>query len=411
MAHLSFFLRGLMAGGVERVMLNLAAAMAARGHRIDLVVGRLHGPFVDQIPPTVRVIDLKTRSAYQALPIVARLGDEAWPAARMLLTPHAHSILGAVPKLAQYLARERPDALLAGIEWPNIAAVLARRLAGGSTRIVLGVHDMLSQRVAQANLLQRVSVVPPLVRHYYPQADAIVAVSNGVAIDTAQITGLPPATITTIYNPVITPAIATLAEQPADHAWFSDGGPPIIVAAGRLKPEKDFITLLHAFDRVRRQRPARLLILGEGWQRPVLHALIRRLRLHALVDMPGFVANPFAFMARARLFVLSSRHEGFANVIPEAMACGCPVVSTDCPSGPGEILDGGRFGTLAAVGDPAALAAAILATWDAAPARAILRARAAEFSVERATDQYLKVMLPSATSALSMVQVSEPEID
>ena len=144
-----------MAGGVERVMLNLAGEMVARGHRIDLVVGRLHGPFVDQIPPAVRVIDLKTSTVYQALASVPQLGDEAWPALRMLLTPHAHWILGAVPKLAQYLRRERPDALLAGIEWPNIAAVLARRLAGGSTRIVLGVHDMLSQRVRHAHLLQR----------------------------------------------------------------------------------------------------------------------------------------------------------------------------------------------------------------------------------------------------------------
>ena len=394
MAHLSFFLRGLMAGGVERVMLNLAGEMVARGHRIDLVVGRLHGPFVDQIPPAVRVIDLKTSTVYQALASVPQLGDEAWPALRMLLTPHAHWILGAVPKLAQYLRRERPDALLAGIEWPNIAAVLARRLAGGSTRIVLGVHDMLSQRVRHTHLLQRVSVVPPLVRHYYPQADAIVAVSRGAAADTAQITQLPFARIATIYNPVVSGRIAALAQEPAAHPWFSDGGAPIILAAGRLKPEKDFVNLLQAFDRVRQLRPARLVILGEGWQRPMLHALVRRLGLRKHVDLPGFLANPFACMARARLFVLSSRHEGFANVIPEALACGCPVVSTDCPSGPGEILDGGRFGTLVPVGDAAALAGAILAAWDIVPERDRLRERANEFSIARAATRYLEVMLP-----------------
>ncbi len=396
MAHLSFFLRGLMAGGVERVMLNLAGEMAARGHRIDLLVGRLDGPFIKQIPPTVRVIDLKTSNAYQALTVVPQLGDEAWPAVRMLLTPHAHWILGAVTKLAEYLRRERPEALLAGIEWPNIAALLARRLAGGRTRIVLGVHDMLSQRVLHAHLLQRVSVVPPLVRHYYRQADAIVAVSRGAAADTAQIAGLPLATITTIYNPVVSDAIAALAQAPAAHPWFSDGGAPIILAAGRLKPEKDFINLLQAFDRVRKVRPARLVILGEGWQRPILHALVRRLGLRAYVDLPGFLANPFACMARARLFVLSSRHEGFANVIPEALSCGCPVVSTDCPSGPGEILDGGRFGTLVPVGDATALAAAILAAWDIVPERDRLRERASEFSVARATDRYLEVMQPTA---------------
>jgi glycosyltransferase involved in cell wall biosynthesis len=384
-----------MSGGVERVMLNLAGAMAARGHRIDLVVGELHGPFVAQIPAAVRVIDLNTRSVLQALPALPRLGSEAWPATRMLMLPHAHSILGAVPKLARYLAAERPTALLAGIEWPNITALLARRLAGCETRIVIGVHDMLSARVATASFWQRVSVVPPLVRHYYPQADAIVAVSNGVAADTATMAALAPERITTIYNPVTTPAMGALAAETAAHPWFNDGGAPVILAAGRLKPEKDFVTLIDAFALLRKRRAARLVILGDGWQRPFLTAHVRRLGLGEVVDMPGFLANPFACMARARLFVLSSRHEGFANVVAEALHSGCPVVSTNCPSGPGEILDGGLYGTLTAVGDATALATAIDAVWDVTPDRERLRARALDFSVERATARYLDVMLGS----------------
>lgn len=394
--HVAFFLRALMAGGVERVMINLAGAMAARGYQVDLVVGRLHGPFVTQIPNNVRVIDLRTRCVYQALPVIPKMGSDALRTALTLCMPHSHWILGAVPRLAEYLRNERPHALLSGIEWPNIAAILARRLACIDTRLVIGVHDILSARVAHAHVFQRVRAAPALVRRYYPQADAIVAVSKSAASDTVRTAAVPPERVTTIYNPVVDARIPLSAQQMPAHPWFYDDEPPIVLAAGRLKPEKDFPSLLRAFALVRAVRPARLVILGEGWQRPFLRALVRRLGLVADVSMPGFVANPFAYMARARLFVISSLHEGFANVIPEALACGCPVISTNCPGGPSEILENGNIGTLVPVGDAAAMAAAILQALDTAPDRERLRRRAADFSIDTATDQYLDIMLPQS---------------
>jgi len=170
------------------------------------------------------------------------------------------------------------------------------------------------------------------------------------------------------------------------------------LGVGRLDPQKDFPTLIRAFARVRAQRPARLIVLGaEGHERhskyvAELKALPARLGIADDVDLPGFRHNPFAFMSRAAVFVLSSIYEGLGNVLIEALACGTPVVSTDCPSGPAEILEGGRFGALVPVGDDAAMAAAIAATLDRPPAAATLRERARMFSVERAVDRYLDLM-------------------
>jgi glycosyltransferase involved in cell wall biosynthesis len=165
-----------------------------------------------------------------------------------------------------------------------------------------------------------------------------------------------------------------------------------LLGVGRLEPQKDFALLLRAFARIRRERAARLLILGEGRERPRLTQLAKALGVADSVDLPGFVPNPYAHMTRANLFVLSSRYEGLGNVVIEALACGCPVVSTDCPSGPAEVLDRGRYGRLVPVGDPAALAQAILAALEEPVDRARLRGRAAQFSVERAARRYLELM-------------------
>ena len=178
-----------------------------------------------------------------------------------------------------------------------------------------------------------------------------------------------------------------------DHPWFAPGSPPVVLGIGRLTTQKDFPTLLKAFAQVRAVRKARLMILGEGRDRQALEVLARELGVASDVDLPGFVLNPFPYMVRASLLVLSSAWEGLPGVLIEAMACGCPVVSTDCPSGPSEILDGGAYGPLVPVGDDGALAKAILSVLEMPPDPERLRARAALFSVERATDQYLQVLL------------------
>ena len=199
--------------------------------------------------------------------------------------------------------------------------------------------------------------------------------------------------IHTIYNPVVSTGLARKALESAGHLWLDEPECPVVLAIGRLKKVKGFATLLRAFARLLAVRPSRLIVLGEGRLRPSLVSLAKELRIAEHVDFPGFVANPYAFLAKADLFVLSSRHEALPTVLIEAMACGCPVVSTDCPFGPREILEGGRLGPLVPVGDPKPLADAMARTLGDPPEPDALRARASFFSVERAVDQYEELLL------------------
>jgi glycosyltransferase involved in cell wall biosynthesis len=197
--------------------------------------------------------------------------------------------------------------------------------------------------------------------------------------------------MTTIYNPVVDYRLVTMAQASPSHPWLLSRQVPVILAAGRLVPQKDFTTLIQAFARVRRERPARLLILGDGEQRDALLALAAECGVRDDVDLPGFDPNPFAAMRAASAFVLSSRYEGLPGVLIQAMACGARVVSTDCPSGPREVLEGGRWGTLVPVGDVAALATAVAATLDD-PHPPDVRVRTAAFSEEQAVERYARVL-------------------
>ena len=281
----------------------------------------------------------------------------------------------------------------------NLIAIQARALAGVPTRLVLTEHNTLSRRVATARSANY-RHIPPLVARQYPRAEAIVGVSRGVADDLARQSGLPRERISVIYNPVVPHDVLARTTPPPSHPWLQAGEVPVVLGVGSLVPQKDFPTLLRAFARVRRSRPARLVILGEATddaatprRRDELRRLAAELGVAQDLDLPGYVDDPYPWMARASVFVLSSTYEGFGNVLPEAMACGCPVVSTDCPSGPEEILDGGRYGRLVPVGDDRALGEAIVATLDDPPAPEALRRRAARFSVEGAIDQYERLIV------------------
>lgn len=356
-------------------MLTLARGFAERGHSVDLVVVRPQGPFAAQTPRLVRLVALDPVSA--RLPVLRRYRG-LW-------------VIAAAPALASYLRRIRPDVLLSTSNPANLAALWARRLARCDLPVVVTVNVNLSAATGPKQALWG-GWLRALARRSYPAADAVIAISRGVAADLAQATRVPADRITTVYNPVDLAEIERRAREPVDHAWLSGGGAPIVLAVGKLKRQKDFATLLRAFQRLRAARPARLVILGEGEERRPLEDLARELGVGDDVALPGFVENPFAWMARASVFALSSAWEGFSNVVLEALACGCPVVSSDCPSGPAEILAGGEFGTLVPPGDAEALAAALLAALDRPPDRARLRARAQAFSVGAAVDGYLNVL-------------------
>jgi len=390
--HIALFVRSFEgSGGAERVLLNLGCGLVAQGHRVDLVMARYSGHFLDQIPPEIRVVDLKVNSARDSLRAVHRLGRDAWFWIKMVLAKNPHYVLGALPGVADYLQREQPDALIASMDYPNAVAVMARKLALVQSKVILTVHCTLSEEIARSRK-PRVKAQVKVDRRFYPLADAVVTVSQGVADDLVETLNLPSECFTTIYNPVVTEHLFRQASEPLSHPWFSGNGPPVLLAVGGFKPSKDHATLLKAFALVRKERPVRLLLLGEGKLRESLNRQAEGLGISADLDMPGFVDNPFQYMGQATLFVLSSVFEGLPTVLIEALACGCQVVSTDCPSGPREILDNGRYGTLVPMNDERAMAEAIKQTLDAPRDKAELVARGKVFSREKATEGYLELI-------------------
>jgi glycosyltransferase involved in cell wall biosynthesis len=359
---IAIFIRSLYEGGAERVMLNLARGFMQQELSVDLVLVKAEGAYLTQVPPGIRLIDLKAQSKPSIL-----------------------------PKLVKYLRQERPTSLLAALHYPCEIALLAKRLAGVSTRVVVSEHNNLSQ---EAKRIKQTSVrlSPFAARLFYPWADGIVAVSQGVAKDLATVTALPSARIQVIYNPVVVPEMFTKAKEPVDHPWFQPGQPPVILGVGRLFPQKDFLTLIRAFATVRNVRPARLVILGSGGpDEAKLNALIRDLDLEEEVALLGYVPNPYAYMARSSVFVLSSAWEGFGNVLVEAMAVGTEIVSTDCPSGPAEILAQGKYGTLTPVGDSQAMAEAILKTLSGSPKK-VESSWLDQFTIETCAQKYLHAL-------------------
>jgi glycosyltransferase involved in cell wall biosynthesis len=222
-------------------------------------------------------------------------------------------------------------------------------------------------------------------------ADGAVAISKGVGDDLVAKAGVDPRTLAVIYNPVDVEAVGREAEHDPGHPWLNDAV-PVVLGVGRLTYQKDFATLLKAFAHLRQTRPARLIILGEGEDRASLTQLAARLGISEDVDFPGYKTNRLGYIARAKVFALSSRWEGFGNVLVEALACGVPVVSTDCPSGPREILDAGAFGALVPVGDDRAMATALADALDHPPPAERQRARAAVFAPEAIAAQYAKAL-------------------
>ncbi|MBW4575412.1 MAG: glycosyltransferase [Aphanothece sp. CMT-3BRIN-NPC111] len=361
--RVALFLRYLGGGGAEAAMANLARGFAQQELNVDFVLSQAGGPHQWKVPPDVRIVDLGSSNNFASLKALMR-----------------------------YLRQEQPVALLSALHFNNEIAVAAKRLSGVSTRVVVCEQNTLSLRSRnETRLVKRQT--PLLARLFYPWADGVVAISQGVAKDLTQVTGLPLDSIRVIYNPAITPELAEKAKAPVDHPWFAAGEPRVILGVGKLEPQKDFPTLIRAFAQVRQVQPVRLMILGWGPEpdRLQLEALVQELGLEDDVALPGYVNNPYAYMARAAVFALSSRWEGFGNVIVEAMVVGTPVVSTNCESGPAEILDNGKYGSLVPVGDSQALAEAILKVL-AGETKHVEPDWLNQFSLEAITQQYLDVL-------------------
>ena len=358
---ITFFMDALHGGGAEKAVVNLLKGLAQRDEfDLDLVLATKEGPYLNQVPHKVRIIDLQAGRAVMAtLPLI------------------------------NYLKQNRPWALIGNMGHVNVVATMAKELARIQTRLILVVHNTIS---ANRGLPKRAKLVHFLMKWLYPRADGVAGVSVGVARDLEEQLGWERGTVKVLNNPVVNEELITQSEAGLEHPWFLPGEPPVFLAVGRLSPQKDFPNLLDAFFQLRNQREARLIILGEGSERAKLETIIAESNLQNDVLLPGFVKNPYAYMKRSSCFVLSSRQEGLPTVLIEAMACGCPVVATNCPSGPDEILDGGTYGSLVPIENSQALATAMLEALEHPPQAELLKERANEYSTEKVVTTYLSLL-------------------
>ena len=357
---IAIFLTDLGGGGAQKVMLNLADGFIDRDLAVDLVLVSKTGAYVSQINPRVNLIDLQGKSLSRSLPLLIR-----------------------------YLKQEQPSVLLSALEDTNIVAIFAKWLANTATKVTVTVHNTLSKEPIHTESLKR-KFIFYLIPWLYLLADNVVAVSHGVAKDLIKL-GLSKHKINAIYNPIVTPKLNVKLQQSLEHPWFSSDQPPVILGVGRFNIQKDFPTLIRAFAEIRKQISAKLIILGEGEEKSNFESLINKLGVTQDVLLPGFVQNPYVYMKQANIVVLSSAWEGFGNVLVEAMAAGTPVVSTDCPYGPAEILADGKYGKLVSVGDVNGMAKAIYQTLNEVPNTDKLTCRAFEFSQEKAVTKYIKL--------------------
>lgn len=367
MRPIALMIPRLHGGGAERMMLQLAGGLARLGYRVDLVVAVLKGPYTAELPANVRIINLGLRRRPY----------------RLALIP-----------LVVYLLRTRPAVLITALFEADILALLATLPWRWLTPVVLTFR---ADPGPQPDANYRSRIRWEIRRRVYPLAKGYIAISEGVRQAYILGMGLPPQRLITVYNPTLRPEISQLAAQPLDHPWFAAGQPPVILGVGRLETQKRFDLLIGALARVRRSREARLVILGQGPLLDDLKKLAAELGVEEAVDFPGFDLNPFRYMRRAAVLALSSDGEGLANVLVEALYCELPVVSTDCPSGPKEVLQGGRWGQLVAPGDVNGLAQAL----ETALSRGriihqddpgALEAHLRQFTVQYATQAYLAAL-------------------
>jgi len=365
--HLGLFFSNFHGGGIQRVTLRIAQYLSQCGWRVDLVVVHGKGPLRTEVPAGCQLNDLQTEHARQSL-----------------------------FKFVKYLKSEKPSVVLSSQTHLNVTAVIARFISGWNGRLLLSEHIAIDYAAKNpANWKDR--IFPLLAGIFYRGADKIIIVSKDAAERFVKATHLPAKMIRVIYNPVDIEELVEKSKAQPDHDWFSNQDAPVLLGVGRLTQQKGFETLLQAFVLVQSHIPhAKLIILGEGEERNHLEELSKDLSIQDSVSIPGFVLNPYSYMANSSVFVLSSRWEGFPGVLQEALTCGIPIVATDCPSGPAEILEHGKYGLLVPVGDPLALSNAIIETLDQPTPSYILRQRAVDFSMDKIMPKYLDILHPAS---------------
>lgn len=360
--RIAVFIPSLRGGGVERFSVHLTKEFVEKGHEVDLVLTKAEGPNLVLLDPRVNVVDLRS-----------------------------NRVAGSMMGLIRYLKRRRPVALLSCMAHANVIALMARFFSGIKTRLVISVHNIMS-RAPALSPLKRDRVLYWIARIFYRFADKTICVSAGIASDVVAVAGLNREEVEVIPNPVPAPKSFAPCERDL-HPWLLDDNLFVIMGLGRLVPEKGFDILINAFARISYDSRCRLLIYGEGRERAALEAQIDKLGLSEKVSLPGYINDPGPALARAAVLAVPSRLEGFGIVIVEAMHHGTPVVASDCPGGPKDILDNGELCPIVPVGDERALALAIVeAMAESKPVARLINATMT-YRPDQIASRYLKVLL------------------
>lgn len=356
-----FYQAGLGTGGATRSNLKIANGLAKCGFDVELVHGYAGEDAKSLIPNNISSINLGNSSA----------------------------IKGLFP-LIRYIKKNKPKIIISAALQNNIVVSVARVLSGVKFKLVL--TDRVAPTLEIKNRKNFIyKILPYLMRYFYPKADKIIAVSKGNAEDVLTIVPKASNLMQVIYNPAVTEEKLDKGNMEETHIWF-DQKVPLIVGLGRLTRQKDFVTLIRAFAKVQEKIDSRLLIIGEGEEREALERLIKELNLLDKIELTGFKPNPYPYLKRADLFVLSSAWEGLPNVLLEAMAFGTSVVSTDCKSGPDEILEGGTVAPLVPVADVEAMAAEMINVLNNPQDSKKLKNRANMFNEEQSIKQYKELI-------------------
>lgn len=390
--HIALFVASLAGGGAERVMLNLAEYFVSKGYKVDLILAKYEGQLIDFVPDKVRVIELEKRSWFITGMYMLKLPVSNWISIAKIVLCDSPSVFRRLESFVDYLRNDRPAVVLSTLNGVNITSLIAKSIAKVNTKFYVRQAIFLSQHAHEAKDYFNSKLMPILLRKWYPIADGVISVSKVMSEDLIVNADLDRSCVTTIYNPLNLEYIDNSIKDVVDDPFFIDAGCPIIVSAGRLVEQKDYPTLLIAVKNVMQKRNVRLLVLGGGPELARLERLCSELLLDDYVKFLGRVSNPYKYISRSDVFVLCSMFEGMPNVLLEALACQCNIVSTDCPSGPSEILENGEYGTLVPVGSVEDLTEAILCMIDSPMEKMHLRNRANAFSLDAVGAKYLNLM-------------------
>lgn len=331
-ARLAVIIPSLAGGGMERMRIHLIKEWIRQGINIDLVVARRKGPLCDLIPEEVQIFETAGNNS--------------------LLFPFG---------LVHYLKKRKPTHILSAANDINAITLLAVKLMGLKSPTVISVHNHLSSELRMEKGIKKVKlqIAVWMLRRLIHSSQGVISISKGVEEDLKLQLNLKSSRSHVVYNPVITSETRNLLKEPLNNSPVPEGVKWILFA-GRFVHAKGLDILISAFAQMINDTNAHLVLMGEGPLKPDISERIRKMSLSQRVHLVGYQSNPLPWMREADVFVLPSRHEGLSNVIIEAMASGTQIVATDCPSGPAEILEDGKYGQLVPVENIEALSRALL---------------------------------------------------